>query len=59
MPLVFFYISWKHQETGGFLMFLECIEKDQWHKVGWHYSALFNVNYGDSWLKENQNFFLY
>ena len=40
-------------------MFLECIEKDQWHKVGWHYSALFNVNYGDSWLKENQNFFLY
>ena len=30
-----FYISWKHQKTGGFLMFLGGIEVEHWLKIGW------------------------
>ena len=34
MPLVSFYTPQKHQKTSGFLMFLEGIERDQWHETG-------------------------
>ena len=36
MPLVFFYTPWiyQDQETYGFLMFSEGIERDQWHQIG-------------------------
>ena len=33
MPLVSFYIPWKHQKTSGFLMFSGGIERDQWHEM--------------------------
>ena len=34
MPLVPFYIPWKHQKTSDFLMFSVGIERDQWHEMG-------------------------
>ena len=30
-----FYIPWKHQKTGGFLMFSEGIEVEHWLKMGY------------------------
>ena len=34
IPLVSFYVPWKDQKTGGFLMISGGIERDQWHKMG-------------------------
>ena len=34
LPPVSFFTPWKHQKTKGFLMFSECIERDQWHVKG-------------------------
>ena len=34
MLLVFFYNSWEHQKTFGFLMFLGGIERKQQYKMG-------------------------
>ena len=34
MPLVSFYIPWKHQKTRGFPMFSGDRERDQWYKMG-------------------------
>ena len=35
MPLVSFYILWKHQGTSGFPLFSRGIERDQWHEMGY------------------------
>ena len=34
MPLISFYIPWKHQKTRGFLMFSRGMERDQCHEMG-------------------------
>ena len=34
MPLVSFYIPWKHQKTFGFLIFSGGIERGHWHEMG-------------------------
>ena len=33
-PLFYFYTPWKHQKTGGFLMFSGGIEVEHWLKIG-------------------------
>ena len=33
MPLISFYITWKHKKTFSFLVFSGGIEKDQWHEM--------------------------
>ena len=34
MPLISFDTPWKHQKTGGFMMFSGGIKRDQWHEMG-------------------------
>ena len=35
VPGVFFYTSWKHRETSGFLRFSGGTEMEYWHEMGW------------------------
>ena len=40
MPLISFYIPWKHYKTFGFSLFSGGIERDQWHEMGYKQKTL-------------------
>ena len=48
--MFYFYISWKHQKTGGFRMFSGGIEVEHRLKIGYY---LFSFSYSCWIFKEN------
>ena len=43
MPLVSYYMPWKHEKTFGFFMFSGGVERNQWHEIGWKCYFFWNI----------------